>query len=515
MKRQTIRCASAALLGLALAVLLVWLGATAPARAGPNTTCVNQSGTGCDAVCGGGCFASVQAAIDAALPGGEVRIAGGTYTDPGGTVAAITKSLILRGGYDPACAALNPTLYHTMLDGQWGGSVVSITNAGEVLLEHLTLTHGDGSGNCGSNYGCGGGVYATGTDLRMGDCVITNSKGSASGGARGGGFYAYAHGHTVEMWGSHVVSNTAAPASSASTEYGYGGGIYIEGGTVSLWENEILDNVGSVNHGGSGGIHLSDVASADVLTNTIRGNKANVSIYWSGGGGLYIIYSSAVYVAGNRIEGNWAASLAGYGGGAYVYKSDAHLARNLIVSNTTGTMNGYGGGVYVFSTTPVTLSNNLIVRNSAATSGGGVCVSRSAAPASRAILVNNTIADNGDTGVVASQYAVLTMTNNIVAGHTTGLTVGQILTGTIVADHNLFWNTSDPITGSNAIVGDPLLTADYHLRTGSPAADAGLTIPWLTTDLEGNSRPQGSAYDLGAYEGVTAAVFLPLVVRNR
>ena len=104
----------------------------APARAGSNVHCVNQTGTGCDAVCGGGCYASVQAAVDAASPGHEIRIAAGDYTDLAGTVAVITKELALRGGYDSTCAGFDPDLYHTILDAQWGGSVVSISNAGDV-----------------------------------------------------------------------------------------------------------------------------------------------------------------------------------------------------------------------------------------------------------------------------------------------------------------------------------------------------------------------------------------------
>ncbi len=43
---------------------------------------------------------------------------------------------------------------------------------------------------------------------------------------------------------------------------------------------------------------------------------------------------------------------------------------------------------------------------------------------------------------------------------------------------------------------------DYHLKSGSPAIDAGTTLTDVIFDLEGVSRPQpqGSAYDIGCYE---------------
>ena len=519
MKRQLSRCILAALPGLALAALLLWLGTTVPARAGPNTYCVNQSGTGCAAVCGGGCYASVQAAIDAAPFDAEIRIAEGTYTDPGGTVAAITKSLALRGGYDSTCGEFDPDLYHTVLDAQWGGSVVSVTNAGDVFLENLTLTHGDGSGNCGSGSGCGGGIYAKDTSLHIGNCVITDNiaNRSGSGEGRGGGIYARASNRAVEMWESRIVSNTAN-TNPSSIYYSEGGGAYIRLDTVSLIRNQILDNVGSsAGTGGmGGGLYLDTLTHADVLTNVIRGNWASTGYRAGDGGGLYLSSSVAAYVSGNRIEHNWTSpNHAGNGGGVFVNESEVHLTRNTIISNATGVgWTGRGGGVFVVSRRPVTLSNNLIADNAASIYGGGVFVGWYIPPASQALLVNNTIVDNGASGVVGQVYAVLTMTNNLIAGHTTGLTVTQPFTGAVTADHNLFWNASDPIVGTNAILQDPLLSADYHLRTGSPAVDAGLTIPWLTTDLEGNNRPQGSGYDIGAYEGAQEEILLPLVVRN-
>ncbi len=41
---------------------------------------------------------------------------------------------------------------------------------------------------------------------------------------------------------------------------------------------------------------------------------------------------------------------------------------------------------------------------------------------------------------------------------------------------------------------------DYHLKPGSPAISRGTSLSDVTDDLEGNPRPVGPAYDIGAYE---------------
>jgi len=43
-------------------------------------------------------------------------------------------------------------------------------------------------------------------------------------------------------------------------------------------------------------------------------------------------------------------------------------------------------------------------------------------------------------------------------------------------------------------------SGDYHLKAGSVAINTGVTLPGVLDDLEGTSRPQGPAYDIGAYE---------------
>ena len=146
-------------------------------------------------------------------------------------------------------------------------------------------------------------------------------------------------------------------------------------------------------------------------------------------------------------------------------------------------------------------------------------------------LVNNTIAQNGKEGVYAgwydSGYSTLTLTNNIIASHTTGIYAYPDLNPNVVtATHTLFYgNNHDTggsiITSTEEITGsDPLFVdsagRDYHLRAGSPAIDTGASIPWLTSDVDGDPRPWpvGGGYDIGADEAHWGQVYLPQVLKS-
>ncbi len=57
---------------------------------------------------------------------------------------------------------------------------------------------------------------------------------------------------------------------------------------------------------------------------------------------------------------------------------------------------------------------------------------------------------------------------------------------------------------------------DYHLRDDSPAIDAGVTLSWLVTDIDGDPRPlpAGGNYDVGADEVGEQMIYLPLVLSS-
>ncbi len=206
---------------------------------------------------------TLQDALDVADPGDEIRLAGGQYT-AGATVARITQPVRIIGSYDPAFAVPDPDEYETLLDAGGKGSGVHIDSGHSVTLERMALTHGNGSGNCRVDIGCGGGVTVRHTELFIDHSRIIENVGNSAGNqeGRGGGVYAYSTDQKVEILASQILSNTANTG-SAVTYYSRGGGVFLRGGTAVLAENHLLDNLASSagTGGQGGGIYLYGVGA--------------------------------------------------------------------------------------------------------------------------------------------------------------------------------------------------------------------------------------------------------------
>ena len=74
----------------------------------------------------------------------------------------------------------------------------------------------------------------------------------------------------------------------------------------------------------------------------------------------------------------------------------------------------------------------------------------------------------------------------------------------ITGSNNLLYGAGNaPTFLTTSISGDPQFAAvtshDFHLTASSPAIDQG-QVSNATSDIDGNPRPQGSAFDIGAYE---------------
>jgi hypothetical protein len=277
-----------------------------------------------------------------------------------------------------------------------------------------------------------------------------------------------------------------------------GGGIASQYASPIIRSCQIVSNTAP---GDGGGVFING-GSAQILHSRIAGNKAN----WAGG--LRIINNADVALIGNEIRGNVAQA---WGGGIDVAccgGSTPLIAQNTILDNDGGFT---GGGARVEGTN-AHLVNNIVARNRAA-QGAGVWLFGDPAYPVNAFLNHNTLVgpSTGGEGVWVGAFVTATLVNDLLTGYTIGITHTAPANAILKVDHSLFWNASDPIVGTNALLADPLLDASYRLTAGSPARDAGAVVA-VTTDVDGDPRPLGG-YDIGADEFALRS-FLPMLMAD-
>lgn len=155
----------------------------------------------------------------------------------------------------------------------------------------------------------------------------------------------------------------------------------------------------------------------------------------------------------------------------------------------------------------VTLRNNIFDGTGSSNYYTAVNISqRGTAPAPMDVRIyNNTIYQNGSftgysshRGINIADAASQVIARNNLIHLPPGGTVAEMISNEsadLIADHNLLTDTPGLTDPDNI----DFLQKDFRLDDGSPAIDAGTPVP-LLDDCEGNHRPQGAAYDMGAFE---------------
>jgi len=267
-----------------------------------------------------------------------------------------------------------------------------------------------------------------------------------------------------------------------------------------------------------GGIFLESDIAAVIHDNWVFDNVAD------NGGGLWGNGTGGV-LSNNTIFSNVAQGL---GGGICIDLSHDTLSENIVISNTAGDS---GGGLF-FTGNP-TLTNNIFADNQAngwyGGSGSGLAM---AGPECSPRLLHNTISGNqgGDYSGVSilggtffgPSACTVALTNTILVDQSVGINIAssdpQTVTVNGVLWHNVPITISHPVTTivtvQNQYIGDPAFAPDgYHLTAGSAAIDKGVDAG-ITMDIDGEPRPYGEGYDLGADEFWLYKVYLPLVIYN-
>jgi hypothetical protein len=410
------------------------------------------------------CYASVQVAVDAAGDGDEIRVAAGVYsgvsTRNGETqVLYVDKSVRIRGGYDPNTWVPDPAQNFTVLDAQGQGRALTVMGVVTPTVEGLRLTNGSAQN--------GGGVYIdrAAVSLRQND----------------------------------IYSNTATS--------GWGGGVYAKNSAAVISDNRIYSNTTGSN-GRGGGIALSD-SPAQVLTNTIRANRAHVGAGVELGNGLG---SSGAFLFGNVIKDNTAFdyqysgyTIDGAGGGVDIASALTDTLRGNVID---GNMAKWGGGIHSFSASP-TIEDNTIQENNAPTHGGGLYVQWGAPSIRENRILSNTAQDWGGGMMIWADGAVVA--NNRFQGNvsSSGRGGGLYATRAAAVDGNVFQDnqavqgggifvpqgSSSFLFRNNAIIGN-------HASEGGGLYIWGAVVQFVHTTLAGNPSSDGRGVVIDKYPGL-------------
>jgi len=291
-----------------------------------------------------------------------------------------------------------------------------------------------------------------------------------------------------------VVDGSSAPTIQGLTitrgRGEIGGGIYARSGNPTISGNIITANAADWYGGGVGAERGQPLISGNSITHNTAGY---------GGGGLAVHEGATARIEGNTISYNQA----DYGGAMNLDKVHVQLVGNTMLHNQSGSTVKVNG-----ATAQLTAANNVVA--GAGDRGFDVTYGQ-------AELFHNTVVGQR-LGVLVNHGAVATLTNNIVAfSGREGILVGTNGPPVVTADHNLLWgNGSDPFVGENAVLGPPNFVNraadDYHLGLGSAAVDAGVDAG-VSTDIDGDVRPLGGGFDIGADEWIAPAhyLYLPLL----
>ena len=204
-----------------------------------------------------------------------------------------------------------------------------------------------------------------------------------------------------------------------------------------------------INHGGSG--TPRDATNNNTIGNVLHDLSMHCPIVAGRAGqhGIYHAYGSGI-IANNIVYRAQA-----YAFHLYKYPHDVKVYHNLAFNNRHGIVLGASG---------------------------------SPGPLFNISVWNNIIFDNLVYGMreMSGIGANITYRNNIVFGNGSDVSLTSATVNTI--RQNPQFVSYNENGGGN-----------YRLRSTSPGVNAGVTVPEVTTDLDGNNRPSG-AYDIGPYE---------------
>ena len=259
----------------------------------------------------------------------------------------------------------------------------------------------------------------------------------------------------------------------------YGGGISCISSSPTLMNCIITNNqcttAGGCSYNGYGG-GISCISSSPMIINCkIANNESSPT-----GGGIYCSASSPT-VIGCIISGNsvkeCGSRIGAYGAGIACFASSPHITNCIILSNTVFAGDfGRGGGILCSNSSSPIITNCIISKNT--------------------VIANN---DAKGAAIFSDSTSTL-ITNSILWKNIPNEIFGS--------PKVTYSDVSGGFSGLGNVNSDPLFVTKgvYQLKVGSPCMNSGTSLNAPSIDIDGNPRPQGSGYDMGAYEWILASL---------
>ncbi len=504
-------------------------------------------------------YHDLQDALAAAVSGDEIWVAEGTYKPTSGTdrnVAFEMKNgVAIYGGFSGNESALSERDWEahiTVLSGDIGvlgdigdNSYHVIRSEGlhqSAILDGFWIEKGNASGSGGNFVSKGGGMLNVEASPMVANCTFVENR-AGSGGAVAvfeaspsfvnctfSNNFASSNGGVLYI---RELSSASFSNCTFSDNYGHVGGAARIYSSSPVFENCVFSN-NSAHEGGAVGLSYSSLAMTDCI---LEGHQADY------GGAISCTDSSELSLTRCDFVNN---TVEFYGGGVYVFEGSATLESCVFEGNSAPS---WGGAIIVGIPLSFELSRCKFAGNSAGLYGGAISASELSSS-----LISNCVFSGNWTGVSGGALYLRngsspTFVNCSFSGNLADEEGGSIYLGGLsesepcipVLKNCILWGNSSEIevegfesyalvtysiveggfVGIGNMDEDPLFVdqppiglgteGDLHLKSGSPAIDAGTVEGAPSIDYDGDPRPWGAGLDMGFDEFFVTGTHEPIL----